>query len=88
MQYEQKKEIPLWVYRTLFNVGFLGSIVLGIVALVLGVMVGAEGTTTGILVMILVFGGCWLTRQEMEQRFEPISKQELVQQSNQPLKGD
>ena len=83
MQYEQKKEIPLWVFRTLCTVGFGGSIVLGIVALVLSVRVGTEGTTTGILVMILGAGGCWLTHQEMNQRFEPISNRELVRQAKQ-----
>ena len=81
MQYEQKKEIPLWVFRAFCTVGFGGSIVLGIVALALSVRVGAEGTTTGILVMILGCGGCWLTREEINQKFEPISKRELVRQA-------
>lgn len=85
MQYEQKKEIPLWVFRTLCTVGFVGSIVLGIVALVLSVKVGAEGATTGILVMILGCGGCWLTRDEIEKRYRPISKRELY--NNHPLVG-
>jgi hypothetical protein len=87
VQYEQKKEIPLWVFRTLCTIGFGGSIVLGIVALALSVRVGAEGTTTGILVMILGVGGCWLTREEMKQRFEPISKRELYNSPSHPRKG-
>ena len=74
MQYEQKKEIPLWVFRALMTIGFVGSIVLAFVALVLGVMVGAEGTTTGILVMILGFGSWVLIRQEILNKLEPISK--------------
>lgn len=83
MQYEQKKEIPLWVFRVLMTMGFVGSVVLAFVALVLGVMIGAEGTTTGILVMILGFGSWWLIRQEILNKLEPISKRELAQQTKQ-----